>query len=163
MTFLLRYWPHLLALALAFGAGAWFGYWPGAREAVLAQIELGKYRQQAAEQIAAAEQMARQAEHRHAADMARIGQEHQEALRNAQAGYDRTVADLRAGNLRLQERWRSCAASLPGPGGAGSSVDAAADDRSESAGRIVRAAAECDAQVIGLQGIIRADRAKTGD
>ena len=158
MSLLLRYWPHLLALALAFGAGAWVGYQPGSAKAAKAETALAQYRQEAAEQIAAAESMARQAEHRHAADMARIGQEHQEALRNAQAGYDRTVADLRSGNLRLQERWRSCAASLPGPGGAAGQPDAAADDRSESAGRIVRAAAECDAQVLGLQGVIRADR-----
>src|SRR5690606_1022023 len=137
-------WPHLLALALAFGAGAWVGYQPGSAKAAKAETTLAEYRQQAAEQIAAAEQMARQAEHRHAADMARIGDEHQEALRNAQAGYDRTVADLRAGNLRLQERWRGC--QLPGATGASGEPDAASRDREESAARAVRAAAECDAQ-----------------
>lgn len=163
MTFLLRYWPHLLAILLAFGAGAWAGSQLGNARANKAELALSHVQRDAAQQLAAEEARARQAEHRHAADMARIGQEHQEALRNAQAGFDRTVADLRSGNLRLQERWRSCAANLPGSGGAGSSADAAADDRSESAGRIVRAAAECDAQVLGLQGIIRADRAKTGD
>ena len=162
MTFLLRYWPHLLSILLAFGAGAWAGSQLGNARANKAELALSHVQRDAAQQVAAEEARARQAEHRHAADMARIGQEHQEALRNAQAGYDRTVADLRSGNLRLQERWRSCAANLPGSGGAGQGADAAADDRSESAGRIVRAAAECDAQVIGLQSVIRADR-QTGD
>lgn len=162
MTLLLRYWPHLLALVLAFGAGAAVGYIPGWGKAVKAELALSKVERDAAQQVAIAEQMAREAEHRHAADMARIGLEHQEALKNAQAGYDRTVADLRSGNLRLQERWRSCAANLPSAGGAGSVADAGADDRSESAARIVRAAAECDAQVRGLQSVILADR-QTGD
>lgn len=163
MIALARYWPHLLALVLAFGAGAWVGYQPGSGQAAKARQAMAFMERDAAQQVAIAEQMAREAEHRHAADMARIGLEHQEALKNAQAGYDRTVADLRSGNLRLQERWRSCAANLPNAGGAGSGADAAADDRSESAARIVRAAAECDAQVIGLQNVIRADRAKPGD
>ncbi len=70
------------------------------------------------------------------------------------------VADgLRAGNLRLQQRWQGCEASRVSDLGAGiAQSDAGADDRSSSAGRIVRAAAQCDAQVRGLQAQVRADR-----
>ncbi|WP_313217534.1 endopeptidase [Stenotrophomonas sp.] len=70
------------------------------------------------------------------------------------------VADgLRAGNLRLQQRWQGCEASRVSDLGAGiAQPDAGADDRSSSAGRIVRAAAQCDAQVRGLQAQVRADR-----
>lgn len=160
MTLLLRYLPHLLALGLAFAAGAWVGYAPGAAKAAKAELALSNVQRDAAQQVALAETRARQAEHRHAADMARIGREHQEALKDAQANSARLVADLRAGTVRLQERWRSCTARLPGSTGAASEPDAAADDRSESAARIVRAAAACDAQVIGLQNVIKADRAK---
>lgn len=161
MGLLLRYGPHLLALALAFGAGWYVGHAPGAAKAAKAERALALQQRDAAQRVALAEQMAREAEHRHAADMARIGKEHQEALTHAQTAADRLVRDLRAGTVRLQERWRGCPVS--GATGASGEPDAASRDREESAARAVRAAAECDAQVIGLQGIIRADRAKTGD
>lgn len=69
------------------------------------------------------------------------------------------VADgLRAGNLRLQQRWAGCEARVSDLAASPSQPDGAADDRADSAGRIVRAAAACDAQVRGLQALVRADR-----
>lgn len=69
------------------------------------------------------------------------------------------VADgLRAGNLRLQQRWAGCEARVPDLAAASGQPDGAANDRADSAGRIVRAAAACDAQVRGLQALILADR-----
>lgn len=68
------------------------------------------------------------------------------------------LADLRSGNLRLREQWRGCEARKAQVGGASGQSDGGADDRAESASRIIRAAAECDAQVTGLQAVIRADR-----
>lgn len=69
------------------------------------------------------------------------------------------VADgLRAGNLRLQQRWAGCEARMSGITASSGQPDGAADDRADSAGRIVRAAAACDAQVRGLQALIRSDR-----
>lgn len=69
------------------------------------------------------------------------------------------VADgLRAGNLRLQQRWAGCEARVFDLAAASGQPDGAADDRADSAGRIVRAAAACDAQVRGLQALVRADR-----
>jgi hypothetical protein len=66
--------------------------------------------------------------------------------------------DLRAGNLRLQQRWAGCEARVSDLAAAPGEPDGAADDRADSAGRIVRAAAACDAQVRGLQALIRSDR-----
>ncbi|MDT3468931.1 endopeptidase [Stenotrophomonas maltophilia] len=69
------------------------------------------------------------------------------------------VADgLRTRALRLQDRWTGCEARMSDLAASASQPDAAADDRADSAGRIVRAAAACDAQVRGLQALVRADR-----
>ncbi|MHC2115341.1 endopeptidase [Stenotrophomonas geniculata] len=69
------------------------------------------------------------------------------------------VADgLRAGNLRLQQRWAGCEARVSDLAAASGQPDGATDDRAGSAGRIVRAAAACDALVRGLQALVRADR-----
>lgn len=80
---------------------------------------------------------------------------------NAEAAADRTIADLRAGTLRLRERWHGCEArSMSAPAGSSGEPDASADDRAESAGRIVRAADEADAQIRALQDFIRSERQK---
>ncbi len=69
------------------------------------------------------------------------------------------VADgLRAGNLRLQQRWAGCEARVSDLVASPGQPDGAADDRAASAGRIVLAAAQCDAQVRGLQALILSDR-----
>ena len=119
-----------------------------------AAIAIGK------DELLRREREARAMEQRHSADMARIGTEHQEELTNAKRDAKRLLDDLRLGNVKLQDRWRGCVAAsgvLQAPGSTGQS-DAAADDRSASASRIVFAAAQCDAQVSGLQSIINADR-----
>ena len=79
---------------------------------------------------------------------------------DAEANAKRVVADLRAGNLVLRDRWASCQASsgLPRPTPDTSEPDARTADRDESAGRIVQAAAQCDAQVKGLQSLLRLER-----
>lgn len=79
----------------------------------------------------------------------------EEELRNAKDRSDSVIADLRAGNLRLQQRWAGCETQrLSDAAAAAVEPDAAAGDREESAGRIVRAAAQCDAQVRGLQALV---------
>lgn len=97
------------------------------------------------------------AERAKAAELADIAAKYEQEKTDAQAAADRTIADLRAGNVRLQHRWAGCPA-VPQATPAAGQPDGAADDRAESAGRIVRAAAECDAQVRGLQAVILADR-----
>jgi len=78
---------------------------------------------------------------------------------DAEAAAKRTADDLRAGNLRLRQQWEGCkAGGVPKANGAAGQPDAAADDRAESAGRIVRAADDADAQIMALQDFIRSER-----
>ena len=87
---------------------------------------------------------------------------YEKGKKDAEATAKRTVADLRAGNLVLRDRWASCQASadLPRAAANSSEPDAGTADRAESAGRIVQAAAQCDAQVRGLQQILILERQK---
>ncbi len=117
-----------------------------------------KYRAQIVEQTLLSEQKARRIEQHHAAALNAVARAHQEDLRNAQATYDRTVADVRSGALKLQDRWACPAANVSRPATRPSVPNGAADDRAESAARIVQASAECDAQIRGLQAVTQADR-----
>jgi len=76
---------------------------------------------------------------------------------DAQKASDRLIADLRAGNQRLHQRWQATVATaeLSAAAAAASQPDGRADDRIESAGRAIGAAAQCDAQVKGLQAFAR--------
>ena len=79
---------------------------------------------------------------------------------DAEAAAKRTIADLRNGTVVMRERWTACKASadLPTAAAGPSEPDAGAADRAESAGRIVQAAAQCDAQVKGLQELLSLER-----
>lgn len=76
---------------------------------------------------------------------------------DAQAASDLIVADLRAGNVRLHQRWQATVATgeLSAAAAAASAIDGGAAGREASAGRIIGAAAACDAQVTGLQAFAR--------
>jgi hypothetical protein len=88
-----------------------------------------------------------------------VATQYEQEKEDAKRSGDGVAAGLRAGSARLQQRWQGCEAARVSDLGAGIAIsDAGADDRSQSAGRIVGAAAECDAQVRGLQAQVRADR-----
>lgn len=90
---------------------------------------------------------------------AQAAESYEQGKRDAKATSEAVVTELRSGNLRMQQRWSSCNADrLSGVAAASSELDAALRDREESAARIVLAAAECDAQVWGLQSFIRSQR-----
>ena len=101
-------------------------------------------------------QAALKAEHDQAQRQAAIARQYEQDKADAQAAADRTIADLRAGNLRLRQRWQGC--RVPGPAAAPGEPDGAAADREQGASDLVRAAAEADAQIRGLQALIRAGR-----
>lgn len=103
---------------------------------------------------------ARDAEHRKAKEAQAIAAKYEDEKRAIETESARVVADLRAGNLRLRKLWEAQAATadLSRAVASASQPDDQAADRAESASRIVRAAAECDAQVRGLQAVIEADR-----
>ena len=112
----------------------------------------------AAAQVEASES-ARQVEHEMANAANAAAASYEQGKRDAEQAARVVVAGLRAGNLRLRDQWQGCKArGVPGVAGAASEPDAAADDRNDSAGRIVRAGAACDAQVIGLQQFILSER-----
>lgn len=94
-----------------------------------------------------------------AESQAAVATQYQEALNDANRKHDRTVADLRSGAVKLRGLWQGCEVSRTGQVAPGRrEPDAGTDDRAESAARIVRAAAICDAQVKGLQAIVTQER-----
>lgn len=77
---------------------------------------------------------------------------YKKGYQDAEAARARTVADLRSGNLQLRDHWAGCETQrLTDSAAARAAAEQSARDREESAGRIVQAADQCDAQVIGLQ------------
>ena len=88
-----------------------------------------------------------------------IASQYEQDKLNAEAAAKRTADDLRAGNLRLRQQWEGCkAGGVPQANGAAGQPDAAADDRIEGAGNLVRIGAEADAQIKALQQFIRSER-----
>ena len=147
----------LLACLLLIGAVGWL-LWSksesdAARDAALSELSDTRRALADAQSALATERAA-------AERMAGIAAQYEQERINAQDMADRVIADLRAGNERLHVRWQACAATsdVSAAATASGQLDAGADDRAASAAAIVRAAAECDAQVKGLQAVIRADR-----
>jgi hypothetical protein len=112
-----------------------------------------------AEQTAKVAELARKTEQAWGDAFIAVALQHQKELNDANARGDAVAAGLRAGTDRLQKRWTCPVPRAPEAPASGRSADAATDDRAESAGRIVAAAATCDAQVRGLQAVLIAERA----
>lgn len=147
-----------LLVVVAIAAGV--GYWQGGKHAETA-AKLAMAKHLAADRKAESDHKdkVRQLEQDLATAQAGVSEAYEKGKKDAEATGAAVTADLRAGNLRLQQRWAGCetqrlsdAAALAGKS------DAAAGDREESAGRIVRAAAQCDAQVRGLQELLILER-----
>lgn len=125
---------------------------------------------QLAWQKAAAEsaRKAREQEQQWQARADALAAEYEAKKRDIEDEYQALVTDLRAGNTRLRRLWQGCeavAGRLPGDPEPAGEPDGGASDREVSAARIVRAAAQCDAQVIGLQEYVRSinDERSTGN
>ena len=88
-------------------------------------------------------------ERANAAKASAVAAQYEKDKADAQAASDRLVADLRAGNQRLHDRWQAAIATseLSAAAAAGAVPDGGAADRYESAGRAIGAADACDAQV----------------
>lgn len=166
MLFLAKYWRQiaLVAFLVAVLGAVWFGgvrhgVAKGERAVRASEVAAANDRADAAEDRAkAAEDQAKRYQTR-AESQAAIATQYQEALLDANRKHDSTVADLRAGNLKLRDLWRGCKVPASGQAPAGGpEPDGEADDRAESAARIVRAAATCDAHVVALQAILTGER-----
>ncbi|SDQ42442.1 hypothetical protein [Pseudoxanthomonas sp. CF125] len=114
----------------------------------------------AAELATRASELVRKAEQAHGVAIAAVAEQYEQDKKTNDRKQADLVASLRAGNVRLHQRWQAALATseLSSAVKSASEPDAAARDREESAGRIVRAADEADAQIRGLQEVIRADR-----
>lgn len=151
-----------IALAALLLAGIQTWRLDSAQDAI-ADMSLKAAKDQAA--LAAAQVVASEAARQQEQDRAKAANEvaaaYERGKDDAKAAGDRVAADLRAGVSRLQDRWRGCEAGrVSAIAGSPGESDAAAADRNDSAGRIIGAGAACDAQVIGLQELIRAYRSQ---
>lgn len=148
-----------LALALAASVAGNLHQWQScAVEAVRTE---GKVNTAAAEATTTATKNAREEEADKAARAALVAEAYEKGKLDAEELGKAAVADLVAEHRQLRKRWAACSAAIgvPTPIDSTGIADAEAASRAESAGRIVRAAAECEAQVVGLQDFILADRA----
>lgn len=136
------------------------GYWQGGKHAATA-AELAMVEHLAADRKAESDHKdkVRQLEQALATAQAGVSEAYEKGKEDAEATGTAVTADLRAGNLRLHRRWTGCEAQrLSDAAAFASELDATAGNREKSAGRIVRAAAQCDAQVRGLQELLILER-----
>lgn len=148
----------LLASLLVFGGCRWQAKLDAGALADMALAAAKEKNAALASQVMASE-AAREQEQIKAKAANEAAAAYEQGKRDAEAAADAVVAGLRAGTERLRRQWRGCEADrLPTPAGTPGEPDAAADHRIEGAGDLVRAAAQCDAQVIGLQDFIRSER-----
>jgi len=98
---------------------------------------------------------AREAEQRHANEIAAIADKYEQDKRAADEAQRKLVRDLRAGTVRLQKRWSGCVSEAAA---SAAESDAAARDREESIARVLRAARDADDQIKRLQEVVRKDR-----
>ena len=151
----------ILATILGLGGAGTAGYHKGKADAErAAKIAMSEHLAEDREAERAATEAADRYKDALATAQNAVSAAYEKGKADAEANAKRVVADLRAGNLVLRDRWTSCQASsgLPRPTPDTSEPDARTADRDESAGRIVQAAAQCDAQVKGLQSLLRLER-----
>lgn len=132
-----------------------------------ARIDLAQYKTKvmastakAADLATKASELARKAEQARAGEIAAIAEQYEQDKQANDRKQADLVADLRAGAQRLHQRWQAALATseLSRAVASAAELDAAQRDREGSAVRIIAAADQCDAQVRGLQEVIRADR-----
>ena len=151
----------LLAAIVGMGGAGAAGYHKGKTDAErVAKIEMDKHLIADREEETRAKDKARADRDALAVAQNAVSAAYEKGKRDAEQTSKLVVADLRAGNLVLRNRWAPCKASLDVPPAppAPSEPDAGAGDREESAGRIVQAADQCDAQVKGLQELLILER-----
>jgi hypothetical protein len=148
-----------LAVALIWGGVQTVRLAGAERDAAKYEAALDKVARDAALARAEFEAGARLTERMHQSDMAALEKSYDERLNEAEREGALVAADLRAGNLRLRQHWQGCAATsaVSAAAGAIGGYDEAAGLREAGSGDLVRVAAECEAQVIGLQDTVRAN------
>lgn len=147
-----------LLVVAAFVGGV--GYWRGGMHATTAaELTMSEHLADDRKAEADHKDKIRKLEQDLATAQAGVSEAYEKGKKDAEAIGTAVTVDLRAGNRRLQQRWAGCETKRRSDStAAASKLDAVARDREESVGRIVRAAAQCDAQVRGLQKLLILER-----
>jgi hypothetical protein len=148
----------LAALAvLAVAAGMLAMHFRGSLAVSRARVAVAEQRADQLGDALKASEKARAAEHAQALKFQGIADNYLQEKADAQAKADRTIADLRAGTVRLRSQWQGCQArGVSAAPASASQPDADAQLRSKGASDLVRIAAEADAQIRGLQAALKA-------
>ena len=143
----------VLALVLALGWSLW------RTEVHKGKADEARTALAAAQTELAQTKVARERERKQAESMADIGDLHEQDRIDAEGVPDAVVADLRAGNRRLQKHWAECATGrLSDSAAAALERDAAAQRREADFGNLVRVGRDADDQLRACQAVIRVDR-----
>lgn len=94
------------------------------------------------------------------AALAQVAQQYEQDKADAQIEADRLADDLRADNRRLRSHWQAAIATsqLSRESAAASFADGGAELRQRDIAAVRGIVGRCQAQVIGLQAIVKADR-----
>jgi hypothetical protein len=160
-----KFTKQIVALAMAglFIAGFVFGYRWKATDMAKAQAAWEKERATHAKAETSASEAAREEEQQLGRALNVVATDYLKEKDDAKLKETRLLADLRADTVRLRNHWAACETGrLSQAAGSAAELDAAARLRNEGAAAIVRAAAECDAHVAGLQSALMADRQTDG-
>jgi hypothetical protein len=148
---LLRYWPHLLVIALAFASGAWVGVQTGNSRANKAELALSFAQRDAAQQAQAKEAEYRERERGWIVAHNKLEQAQQKALDDAKRREDDRVAGLLSGNLRLRHEIAALyTARLSGDSTATGEPSDAAERGAELIAAALGVGAACDARHAAL-------------
>lgn len=159
-------WTIIALLGALIGSNLWSfsqGKGVGTASQIQATQDVEKafeaYREDVRAQELEFERQALQAERRSVRLQAEVAEAYELGKKHVEQESAKLVNDLRTGNIRLREQWAGCRAdNLSATSTIASITDAAARDREESAARIVRHAAEADAQILALQALLRSER-----
>jgi len=146
-----RIYVYALGLTIAFCAGAWVGYQPGAVRAERAERALAMAQRDAAQRVALAEGRAREAERRAVGRIAEIEAAQAAQQERIEREVEARTRDLRAGNLRLRREIAALAtASVSREAAATAESEAAAARGAELVAAAIGVGAACDARVQAL-------------
>ena len=123
------------------------------------ELKLSKLREDDANELAKAQADARAKEQLAADTLADIQKQNEQDKADAQSQYEKDLAALRAGTLRLRKPWQCPAdSSVPKTSPGSAQPDADAITKEQLAAEIVRLGAQYDAWIKALQDIVKSDR-----
>jgi hypothetical protein len=164
LSLLLRAAPYLAAVAAVIGLGTYVHHHgvESGRAEVQARFDL--HLRQDAEAIAAENAKDRAKEEATQAAFARVDQQHQETLKNAQAEYEKIIASLKSGAVRVRDNRAAVCRSeaSPTPASPGSDQPGARSQLSEPDAEFLlsigREADQVVTQLQACQALLKAER-----